>query len=86
MSEKAKTQGENVHTRADAETWLRFMCGSMGGGFHPDTPIADYRPAFPADFVTRHERIRRQVFRVLGAEVYEVALGIATEMWGGDEA
>ncbi len=60
-------------SRDEAIEWIISLADSIGPGFHPDTPAADYPVAMQAGICARLDARMRAAFNVLGDEVYDIA-------------
>lgn len=75
-----------IKSAADAERFVRGMVALVGGGFHPDTPPADYidlptrQPTFAPEAAARLDTLLCQVGDVPGVDIYALGLRIVKEL------
>ena len=72
---------KKVNTVEDAKAFIQWSEINIGGGFHPDTPFADYvkqddSPTFTPDEVTMLQPLLDACFKLMGDNVYDYALDL----------
>lgn len=66
-------------TTKQARAWLETMIEKCGMGFHPDTPLQDYRPRFNPTLARKLEAERDlafEAFEKAGKDIYAEGLRI----------
>ena len=72
-----KTLPKTVKTIEDAKTVIQWFENTLGGGFHPDTPIADYvntgtgEQTYTDAEISRLQPLIDGCFDIMGDEVYD---------------
>ena len=73
---------QSVTNEAEAKQVISYLMSVLGGGFHPDTPIADYvnihtdKQTFTEAEISLLQPLLDQCFGVMGDDVYNYAMEV----------
>lgn len=63
-----------ITTEAELQALVDWCVGTIGLGYHPDTPAAEYEPAFDAETAARLDALHEQAFERFGDRIYSLGV------------